>query len=127
MTDWTPNQLKEHYDALSAAERRTIKAERRATQEMVKRLDQATLAAEKAAAVALASADKIGEKHNELIRKGENKEAEFASKGEVGLIQDALGAVKTAQARVAGASIVGATVLAILINLILRLAGVGTT
>jgi hypothetical protein len=127
VTDWTANQLKEHYDALSVADQRTVKAERRATMEMVKRLDQATLAAEKAAAVALASADKIGEKHNDLIRKGENKEAEFATKGEVGLVQEALGAVKTAQARVAGASILGAAVLAILINLILRLAGVGST
>ena len=101
-------------------------AERRQTEEAIKRLDQALVAADKAVSAALTSADKLSEKHNELIRKGENKEAEFASKEEVDRLRDEVSALGKAQSRIAGASVLGSVVLAIIINLMLRLAGVGS-
>ena len=105
---------------------RLLSAERSLTEEEVKRLDQATQAAKEAAALALASAEKAEEKHNELIRKGENERGEFATKTEVVLIRDEVGTLGKAQARIVGASVFGSVTLAVLINLILRLSGVGS-
>lgn len=103
-----------------------LEAERSLTEQEVKRLDQAVQAAKEAAALALSSTEKAEEKHNELIRKGENERAEFATKGEMVVIQREIGSTREAQAKITGASIIGSVVLAILINLILRLAGFGS-
>jgi len=104
-----------------------LTAERRLTEEEVKRVDQSVQAAKEAAALALTSAEKAEAKHNELIRKGENERAEFATKSEVQGLQKEIGSVREAQAKIAGASVIGSVVLAILINLILRLSGIGSS
>jgi hypothetical protein len=106
--------LKEHFDALLAAERRL-------TEEKVKRLDQAVAAAESKAEAANDATTGLANKHNDLIRKGENDRADFATKDEVGLIRDEQSMLRSSLAKVAGA----AAVLAVLVSFIIRLAGIG--
>jgi len=56
----------------------------------------------------------------EYTRRHEDLEKRLLETGED------IGAIRTAQARVAGASVIGSVILAVLINLILRLSGLGS-
>jgi len=106
--------LKNHFDAL-------LEAERRLTDEKVKRLDQAVQAAVDKAGAANDATTELANKHNDLIRKGENDRAAFATKDEVGLVRDEQANLRGSLARVGGA----AAVLAVLVSFIIRLAGIG--
>jgi len=99
-----------------------LTAERRITEEEIKRVDQASLDAKERAELALSSAEKATEKHNELIRKMENERAEFARGSEVGLLREEVSALRGSLAKIAGASVVGSVMLAVIINLLIRLA-----
>jgi hypothetical protein len=111
--------------ASDPASLRDLEAERRTTDEQVKRLDQRIVAAEKTALNANTATEALAGKHNELIRKGENERAEFATKDEVSRVREDLGGIRTAQAKIMGAAVIGSVTLAVLVNLILRLSGVG--
>jgi hypothetical protein len=111
--------------ASDSASLRDLEAERHITDEQVKRLDQAVAAAEKTALNANTATEALAGKHNELIRKGEEREATFATREEAERLRDELGSLRTAQARITGASVIGSVILAVLINLILRLSGLG--
>lgn len=97
-------------------------AEREITNEQIARLDQAANDAKERAELALHSAEKATDKHNELIRKGENERGEFARAVEVSLLREEVGALRGSIAKIAGASVAGSVLLAVIINLLIRLA-----
>ena len=98
-------------------------AERQITDEQIARLDQAANDAKERAELALASAKAATDKHNELIRKMENERAEFARGDGVAFLREEVVALRGALAKIAGASIAGSVLLAVIINLLIRLAG----
>jgi hypothetical protein len=100
-------------------------AERRITEEAVARLDQAANDAKERAELALSSAEKATDKHNELIRKMENERAEFARSDSVNLMREDINSLRGALAKIVGASVAGSVMLAVIINLLIRLASGG--
>lgn len=97
-------------------------AERQITNEQIRRLDQGANDAKERAELALESAEKAKAIHNELIRKGENERREFARSAEVSLLRDEVGNLRGSIAKIAGGSVAGSVMLAVIINLLIRLA-----
>ena len=97
-------------------------AEREITDEQIKRLDQAANDAKERAGLALASAKAAQDKHNDLIRKGENERGEFARGDAVVLLREEVSGLRGSLAKIAGASVAGSVMLAVIINLLIRLA-----
>lgn len=97
-------------------------AERAITAEQIKRLDQAATDAKERAELALSSAEKATDKHNELIRKMENERAEFARGDAVNILRDELSTMRASQAKVVGGAVAGSVMLAVVINLVISLA-----
>lgn len=100
-------------------------AERQITEAQLARLDQANVDSKERAALALSSSEKAADKHNELIRKMENERAEFARGQEVALLREDVSALRGAVAKIVGASVGCAVLLAVIINLVISLASGG--
>jgi hypothetical protein len=97
-------------------------AERRNVAEIAKRLDERVNAAEDKAMAANNATGELAQKHNDLIHSGEKKESTYATKDEVQRMREDVSVIRTAQAKIAGASIIGSVFLAVIINLVIRLA-----
>lgn len=103
------------FEAARDAERRNVAA-------IARRLDERIDAAVDKAKAANDATGDLALKHNDLIHSGEKKEGTYAIKDEVERIREDVSAIRTAQARIAGASVVGSVFLAVIINLVIRLA-----
>jgi hypothetical protein len=95
--------------------------DRRIVDEQIARLDQANIDAKERAVLALSSAEKAADKHNDLIRKMENERAEFAREDIVSLLRNEVAGLRSGLAKIVGGAIGTSVLLAVVINLVIEL------